>query len=73
VDVERHVITTSAPFAASERVFACRAPASRAKETARSAVRFQTVSGKPPAAIRFAIGLPMAPSPTNATLSIRRI
>jgi hypothetical protein len=49
-DVERHVMTTSAPRTASAGVAACVALCSDANAVARSAVRFQTVSGNPAAA-----------------------
>jgi copper chaperone len=60
------VTTTSASRAASAGVAACRTPNSFAKSAARDAVRFHTVSGRPEAATRAAIGRPIAPSPKKA-------
>src|SRR5689334_7389231 len=65
-DVGMHVMTTSAPRAASAGVAAWRAPNCLAKSAARDAVRFQTVRGIPDAATRAAIGRPIAPSPRKA-------
>src|SRR5689334_22682757 len=65
-DVGMHVMTTSAPRAASAGVAAWRALNCLAKSAARAAVRFQTVRGSPDAATRAAIGRPMAPSPRKA-------
>ena len=65
-------MTTSAPRAASAGVAATRgpespvAPVARTNSAARSAVRFQTVSGMPAAAMCVAIGQPIAPSPRKA-------
>jgi hypothetical protein len=60
-------IVMSAAAAASAGVAATSAPCSDANDSARSRVRFQTVTSKPAPRRFAAIGLPMIPSPRNAT------
>ena len=62
------VQTTSAAAAASRGLVATVAPSSA---RGRSALRFQTVRGKPAWRIRRAMGVPIAPRPRKATRVMR--
>ena len=64
------VIVSWAPAAAPAGVAATRASCSAANSSARSRVRFHTVTWKPARTRLAAIGRPMIPSPRNAIRSI---
>src|SRR5207237_7969671 len=72
-EVGRHVMMTPAARAAAAGVEACRAPDCRANSAARADVRFHTTSGRCAAAIRVAIGRPIAPKPRKAIFMRRKL